>query len=484
MQTPITRRRFIQSTAASAAAVSLLPTYSRVLGANEELRVALIGFNSRGRHLLKQFSNAAGVRITALCDVDERVLANEAGKRDGVFATTDLREVLDRDDVDIVVSATPNHWHALLTIWACQAGKDVYIEKPVSHNLWEGVQMTAAARKYGRVVQSGMQNRSDTACIEYFTDLHNGVYGKVQRMRAMCCKTRSSIGKRDTPLTPPDHVNYDMWLGPAADEPIYRNNLHYDWHWMWNTGNSDIGNQGPHELDLLRWAVNDPMSYPTNVQCFGGRFKWNDAGDTPNVQVAMFDYEGVPCIHETCDIPRPHPDNADRSVAYNKDGVTVGVMITCEEGEFRGGRGGGVVVDPDGNVIKRYRGGSGDRHVANFLDAVRARDASILNSEVETAAVSAGMAHVSNIAYRVGSEMTPQQAEQALGTTDLHRESLDRYAGYLTERGVDLAQSPWTCGPKLVFDSDAVRFTGTMSDAANALVRRSYREGFEVPEEV
>ncbi len=480
----ITRRRFIQSTAASAAAASLLPTYARVLGANEELRVALIGFNSRGRHLLGQFENAAGVRIAALCDVDERVLANEAGKRDGVFATTDLREVLDRDDVDIVVSATPNHWHALLTIWACQAGKDVYIEKPVSHNLWEGVQMTAAARKYNRVVQSGMQNRSDTACIEFFTDLHNGVYGSVQRMRAMCCKTRSSIGRRDTPLTPPDHVNYDMWLGPAADEPIFRNHLHYDWHWMWNTGNSDIGNQGPHELDLLRWAVGDPMTYPTNVQCYGGRFKWNDAGDTPNVQVAMFDYGGVPCMHETCDIPYPHPDNPDRSVAYSKDGVTVGVMITCEEGEFRGGRGGGVVVDPDGNVIKRYRGGSGDRHVANFLDAVRARDASILTSEVAGAVVSAGMAHLCNNAYRLGATLSPDLLADLMEDHWTHAEARERYGAYLADRGVDLTESQWTMGLKVPFDSEAMRYTGPLANAANALVRRTYREGFEVPETV
>ncbi|MFI4860877.1 MAG: Gfo/Idh/MocA family protein [Phycisphaerales bacterium JB063] len=481
---PITRRRFIQSTAATAGALSLMPTYSKVLGANEDIRVALIGFNSRGRALLGQFEGVEGVRVTALCDVDERVLASQASSRPGVFTTTDLREILDRDDVDAVVSATPNHWHALLTIWACQAGKDVYIEKPVSHNLWEGVQMTAAARKYGRVVQSGMQNRSDTACIEFFNDLHSGMYGRVRRMRAMCCKTRSSIGKRDTPMQVPGHINYDMWLGPAADEPIYRNNLHYDWHWMWNTGNSDIGNQGPHELDLLRWAVNDPMDYPTNVQCFGGRFKWNDAGETPNVQVAMFDYAGVPCVHETCDIPYPHPDNADRNVAYDKDGVTVGVMITCEEGEFRGGRGGGVVVDRGGDVIKRYRGGSGDRHVRNFIDAMRANVPSMLTSEVGTAAVSAGMAHVSNIAWRVGAEMTLPEVEQSLGTIDLHREALDRFSTYLGERGVDLAQQPWVCGPKLVFDSEAMQFTGPMDDAANALVRREYREGFAVPEEV
>lgn len=481
---PITRRRFIQTTAASAGALSLMPTYSKVLGANEDLRVAVIGFNSRGRALLGQFAGVEGVRVTALCDVDENVLARESNNRPDAFATTDLREILDRDDVDAVVSATPNHWHALLTIWACQAGKDVYIEKPVSHNLWEGVQMTAAARKYGRVVQSGMQNRSDTALLEFYSDLHNGEFGEVKRMRAMCCKTRSSIGKRDTPLRIPNHINYEMWLGPAADEPIFRNRLHYDWHWMWNTGNADIGNQGPHELDLLRWAVNDPMDYPTNVQCFGGRFKWNDAGDTPNVQVAMFDYAGVPCIHETCDIPAPSPDNESRMVAYTKDGVGVGVMITCEEGEFRGGRGGGVVLDPDGNVLNRYRGGSGDRHVRNFVEAVRARDASMLTSEVGGAAVSAGLAHVSNIAWRVGSEMTPQQVEESLGTTDLHRETLDRYASYLDERGVDLDESSWVCGPKLTFDSEAMRFTGTMNDAANALVRREYRDGFEVPEEV
>jgi len=479
-----TRRRFIQSTAMSVGALSLLPSYSKVLGANEDLRVAVIGFNSRGRALLSQFEGVEGVRVTALCDVDERVLAAQANSRPNAFATTDLREVLERDDVDAVVSATPNHWHALLTIWACQAGKHVYIEKPVSHNLWEGVQMTEAARKYNRVVQSGMQNRSDTALVPFFEDLHAGVYGKVTQMRAMCCKTRASIGKRDTPLTPPAHVNYDMWLGPAADEPIFRDRLHYDWHWMWNTGNADIGNQGPHELDLLRWAVGDPMNYPTNVQCFGGRFKWNDAGDTPNVQVAMFDYEGVPCIHETCDIPYPHPDNADRRVAYTKDGVNVGVMITCEEGEFRGGRGGGVVRDHAGDEIKRYRGGSGDRHVRNFVEAIRANDASMLNSEVAGAAISAGMAHLSNIAYRVGAEMTQVKMSDAFGSSDLHTEALERYTAYLGDRAVDLDDTPWACGPKLSFDSETMQFTGPMKDAANALVRRDYRDGFAVPEEV
>ncbi|MCH8978514.1 MAG: Gfo/Idh/MocA family oxidoreductase [Armatimonadetes bacterium] len=468
-----TRREILKTGLYGAGAVALGP-YTRILGSNDEVGVAVIGFRSRGAALLGAFEKIDGVKITALCDADEQVLRREADKRPGVFATTDMRRVMERTDVDVVVSATPNHWHALLTVWACQAGKDVYIEKPVSHNIWEGRKMVEAARKYDRIVGAGFQNRSEPGLRDFYQYLHEGNIGKVLAVRGLCYRNRSGIGLRKEPLTPPESVDYDLWLGPAEDLPMMRNQFHYDWHWIWNTGNGDVGNQGPHELDLMRWALNDP-THPKSVRSSGGRFVWNDAGETPNTLVTEFDFDGVRAIFEVNDI-------AKGRYSTEFKGVGVGVIITCEGGEYRGGRGGGKVFDADGEVVKEFPGGGGE-HQANFIEAVRARDPKMLNAEIESAHISSSLAHLANISYRAGARAPVSKLQEDGNVDEVMADIVDRYTKRLADNGVGL-KDPWMLGPMLEFDRETERFVGQMGSAGNGMLRRNYRKPFVVPETV
>lgn len=465
----LNRRQFVKTAAVGAGAFALMPT-SRVLGANEDIRLALIGLGGRMGGLNRSFSKIPGVRIVALCDPDQEHIAKFAEYHPQAFTSQDVRDVLDRDDVDAIVCAAPNHWHALITIWACQAGKHVYMEKPVSHNIEEGVRMTAAARKYNRIVSSGFQNRSDTGLIPFYEKLHAGTYGKVVQARVLCSKPREGIGKRDSPMVPPQTLDLDLWRGPAAADPIMRPRLHYDWHWDYNTGNGDIGNQGPHELDLARWALGDPMSLPQTVECAGGRF-WDDAGNTPNVLLARFQYGEAELIAEAVNLKIP---------PYK--GMNVGLVITCENAEFRGGRGGGTVYDPQGNAIESWEG-NGNGHYPLFIQALRENDASILTSDVESAAYSAALAHQANIAFRIGQSAPLEQVRSGYADHADLTEALARFRDAMDQAGVP-ADAPWTLGPRLSFDSAAMRFTGALAEPANALLSREYRAGFVVPDEV
>ncbi|MEM1355603.1 MAG: Gfo/Idh/MocA family oxidoreductase [Planctomycetota bacterium] len=468
--TYLTRRQFVKTTAIGAGAFALMPA-SKVLGANEQVRIAHIGCGGRGNSLSGKFDRISGVKVAAICDPDANHVRKMARKYPDAFATQDPREVLERDDVDAIISASTNHWHALLTIWACQAGKHVFIEKPVSHTVYEGVKMTEAARKYDRIVSSGFQNRSCGGLTPFFESLHQGRWGEVKAIRVLTYRNRNSIGKRDRPLSPPESVNYDVWLGPGADLPIMRPRFHYDWHWDYNTGDGDLGNQGPHETDLARWALGDPMSLPDTVECMGGRFAWDDAGNTPNMLLVRMMYGDVPITCETINLKRP-----------NYRGVGVGVIVTCENGEFRGGRGGGKVFAPDGSELARW-GGNQNAHYGKFIQALRAGDRNVLTSEVESAAYSSGLAHISNIAYRTGSQVAHAEVLERFGHDEDLQESINRYADIRKGGGVEESVS-WTYGPKLTFDSSQMQFVGEGSGPANQLVTREYREGFEVKDEV
>jgi len=477
----ISRRRFIQVSTAAAAA-SLLPG-ARAQGANGDLRVAAIGFRSRGGVLIDQVIKAKGARLVAVCDADRDVLAKKVQDLDKkghtVDAYQDLRDVLARKDIDVVVSATPNHWHSLLTIWACQAGKDVYIEKPVSHAILEGRKMADAARKYQRVVQGGFQNRSDNGLTEFYPWLFAGNLGKVLKVRGLCYRNRASIGKRDTPLTPPESVDYNLWLGPADDQPLFRPQLHYDWHWDFNTGNGDIGNQGPHEMDLCRWALNDP-GLPTSVQSFGGRFGWDDAGNTPNMQAALYDFNGTPVLFEVRDM-RLKPD-VNASPSYG--GIRVGVIITGEGGEFRGGRGGGWVYDPDGKKVKQFPGDAGGDHMQNFIDACHSRKQDSLRAPVESAHLSSALSHMANLSYRVGRTIAPGALAERMQDQSDGTDMLDRFNTQLAAWNIDFDQEPWTLGPRMSFDPKTEKFTGPLADRANALDARAGRGDFRIPNAV
>jgi len=254
----LTRRAFTKSSLAGGVALALSP-YSRVLGANNDIRVAVVGFKSQGSNHIKYFSRIPGVRVVALCDVDtaftDREVKKFKEKNEKVDTYVDVRKLLEDKNIDAIITATPNHWHSLVTIWACQAGKDVYVEKPASHNIREGRKMVEAARKYNRIVQVGTQRRSDEGLAQAFEYIKQGNLGRVLRARCYYYSPRGPIGKVDGPQPIPETVNYNLWTGPAPMAPLMRKNLHYDWHWQWPYGNGDLGNNGIHFLDTCRWAL-------------------------------------------------------------------------------------------------------------------------------------------------------------------------------------------------------------------------------------
>lgn len=447
-----------------------------VVGANEQVRVGFIGVGSRGMTLLKQFKGIPNAKLVAVSDPDtdhmERA-AKAAGNQPEMIR--DYRKLLERKDIDAVFVASPNHWHALHTIHACQAGKDVYVEKPTSHSTWESRQMVAAAAKHGRVVQAGTQNRSDPGLISAFQYIKEGKIGAIKAVRGLCFRNRESIGKLNQPLVPPKTCDYNLWLGPAQDKPIYRPQLHYDWHWDFNTGDGDIGNQGPHEFDLMSWVLGDP-EMPKEVFSFGGRFGWNDAGDTANMQVAAFELNGVPCIFEVNNMWLAPERNAE--AVYK--GIRVGVIVTCEGGEFRGGRGGGYVLGPDGKEkIAKFPGDAGGGHMQNFIDVVRSRKMQDLIAPIHLSHKSAAIAHFANISLRAGQQVTLDKLPSLLPQTADMEDILARQRQQLTDWKIDFSKTTCSFGSKVSIDPKTGSLTGP---EAAAFDRPQFRKGFEVPE--
>jgi len=488
---PISRREFMQKTLTAGAAASLSSalsgcgTSSRILGANDSVRVAVAGIRSKGSDHIEQFRKLPGVRVAALCDPDRDILGREtakfASRNEKVDAFADIRRLLERKDIDALVIAAPNHWHSLMTVWACQAGKDVYVEKPVSHNLHEGRQAVKAARLYGRIVQAGTQSRSDEALQEAFADIRNGALGRIRIVRGFCFKRRESIGRMDGPQPIPASVDYDLWTGPAPLEPLMRRELHYDWHWFWETGNGDIGNQGCHELDMCRWAAGQD-GLPKRVSSLGGRFGYEDDGQTPNTQVAFFGYEPTPVIFEVRGLPRKAGDTAMDQFK----GVRIGIVIECENGYFAGGAGGGWTYDGDGNRIRQYAGTGGDRHAANFIEAVRSRKPDHLNADVLGGHVSAALHHLANISHRLGRRMPLDEIERLPETETVGPEAVRRFTDHLAENGIDRGRVQAVCGAALEVDAGAECFVSRSAyDTgfwANRLLTRNYRTPFVVPE--
>ncbi len=403
----ITRRDFVKNSAAVAAASAVMIGPKTWAGANDKIRVACVGVHGRGGSHIRGFQALPGVEVTTLCDVDEKVLKDrtkefeEKGwKKPKTY--TDIRKLLEDKDVDVVAMATPNHWHALGTIWACQAGKDVYVEKPASHNIFEGRKMVEAARKYNRMVQCGMQIRSSIAIQAAVEFMKSGQLGEVYMAKGLCYKWRNTIGH--TPNEPvPEGVHYDTWLGPAPNRPFSRNRFHYNWHWHWDYGNGDIGNQGVHQLDVARWGLGLD-THPVKIQSMGGHMMFDDDQETPNVQHAFFEY--------------PNPDGGGdkkkmlqfevRHWMTNHEGGigegpsnTVGIIFYGSEGY--------LVVDSYNSWHtffgrKREPGpnaNAGGDHYQNFIDAVRARDYTILNGDVEEGHLSAALNHMAMTAYRL-----------------------------------------------------------------------------------
>jgi predicted dehydrogenase len=472
------RRLFLKHS--FAAGVTMAMPFSKVLGANDRIRIGVIGMNGQGAYHIQQLNEIAGVRVVALCDVDSDVLAREKQKFDErgekIICYTDVRKLLEDQSIDAVSIATPNHWHALMTIWACQAGKDVYVEKPASHNIWEGRKAVEAARKYKRIVQFGAQRRSDTGVMEIFDYLRQGNLGKIQCVRGFCYKRRESIGRVNGIGVIPASVDYNLWCGPASMTPLKRTRLHYDWHWVWPTGNGDIGNQGVHQMDVCRWLLNEP-GLPKRVISFGGRFGYIDDGETANTQVAILEYDTAPIIFEVRGLPTDKKN--DQQMDHYR-GIRIGEVIQCENGYIAGGG----AYDNQGNRIKQFIRTEGSGHFDNFFKAVRSRQVSDLNGDIETGHISSALCHLANISYQIGEIATGPKIMDALGNTSYYLETFTRFQEHLLANTVDIHQTPRYLGPWLTFDGLNETFTGEFSQEANMLLTRNYREPFVVPEDV
>ncbi|MHC4201423.1 MAG: Gfo/Idh/MocA family protein [Planctomycetota bacterium] len=481
-----TRRRFLKASLAGAAGAGIasgLSTWSRVLGANEDIRVGQVGFRGQGGGHIKRYQRIKGVRVVALCDVDKDVLNKKVRdfekRKQKVEAYTDVRKMLENKDIDAISVATPNHWHALATIWGCQAGKDVYVEKPCSHNVWEGRKMIEAARKYNRIVQIGTQKRSAMGLKAVYEELQKGLLGKILCSRGFCYKPRGSIGQVSGPQKPPSSVDYDIWCGPAPNKPLMRKRLHYDWHWIWDTGNGDLGNQGIHEMDLARWALGGEERLAPAVMSIGGRLGYIDDGETANTHIIFLDFKPAPLIFEVRGLPMKKGSRA----MDNYRGTRIGMAVLCEGGYFVGGGHGGYTYDKQGKKIKQYRGGGGD-HQNNFIKAVRSRKVSDLNADIEKGHYSSALCHMGNVSHRVGTEKHPDEIMEIVKGNGELEDSFQRFMSHIKANEVDLRKTPITLGPMLKMDTEKEKFVGAYSSRANELVTRNYREPFVVPERV
>ncbi len=403
------RRTFLHQAAATAAAPSF------PAGAHDTLRVAVLGVNGQGWQHVLGYQQLPLVQVATLCDPDRGVAARRAAEFEKLYGRrvqveTDLRRVFDDKTIDAVSIATPNHWHALATIWACQAGKDVYVEKPGTHNLFEGRKVIEAARKYRRIVQHGVQLRSSPALQEAVAKLRAGVIGKVYLCRVLVYRWRPSIGRfREEP--PPPELDYDLWQGPAQLRPFSRRWVHYNWHWQWEYGNGEIGNQGIHELDMAQWGLG--VELPRQVTAMGGKFTWEDDKETPELLTALCSY---PEQGKMIEIAVRHWCTPE------EQGVGVGNIFLGSEG---------YMLIRHYTAYETYLGqkrepgpsakGEGN-HYANFLAAVRSRKASEQNGPVETAHYSSALAHLANISFRLGRrlEFDPRR-ERFVGDAEADR---------------------------------------------------------------
>jgi len=481
------RRTFLKTAAAGAALTFVISdSRRRVLGANETIRVGVAGINGRGSAHIDAFAAMPDVQVTYLIDPDSRLFAKrseQVQKRAGNTpkCVQDIRAALEDKNLDAVSIATCNHWHSLITIWACQAGKDVYVEKPCSHNVFEGRKCVEAARKYGRIVQHGTQSRSSAGWARQVAAVASGKYGKLLISKGYASKPRWTIGfKPDT--DPPPELDYNLWLGPAPEMPFNGNLVHYNWHWFWETGNGEIGNQGVHQMDIARWAI-PGATLPDWVMSAGGRYVdepdhgWKDQGRTPNMQVTVMGFGDVLLLFEVLGLV------GKEGPGGKKFDPKVDNEFYLTEGVIRGGKFYPNGKDQPEDLEKiDVTMGPGDQF-ENFIACVRSRKVEELHADIEVGHYSAALCHLGNISYRLGSEVSFADAAKALPDNETVAASWKALEEHLAGAlGVDLASMKCTVGPKLAFDPGRERFRDNA--AADRLLTRDYRTPFVVPETV
>jgi predicted dehydrogenase len=478
-----TRRRFLEESAIAAAAV-MLPVGGLSANDNKEdekprknpgelLHVAVVGVRSRGNEHIAEFLANPNTQITHIVDVDENVgqqRAEAIGKMQGLVPkfVRDLRTMLDDKSVDLVSIATPNHWHALAAIWAMQAGKDVYVEKPVSYNVSEGRRMVETARKYDRICQAGTQSRSMKGTRDAIEYIKEGKIGEVKLARGLCYKRRESIGPAGT-FQVPSQVDYNLWCGPSRMLPLTRRNFHYDWHWQREWGNGDMGNQGPHQMDVARWGLGvDRLA--DSVITFGGRLGYEDAGDVANTEVALFEFGDKTLVFEVRGLVTDPLQGAKVGVIfYGTDGCVVMNSYTT-----------GAAFDPNGKLVRKFEGG-GD-HFGNFVDAVKTRNHKLLQADILEGHLSCAHSHLANISYYLGKPASPDELNRVLGTLKTNEkvaECIERTLKHVTANGVDLSKTPVSLGPMLKIDSKNETILGNPD--AGTFLTRECRAPFVIP---
>ncbi len=475
------RRHFLRNSL-SAAGGSLLLTGTRtsgaVKGANDRLRIAVAGVKGRGKSHIAGWLGQENVEIAYLIDPDAQVLANAlkdlAGKANGRFTTqglTDVRKALEDPTLDAISIATPNHWHSLMTIWAAQAGKHVYVEKPMSHDIAEGRVVVEAQRKYGVVIQHGTQRRSSASLAGLHEAIRGGKFGKLKLSYGYCCKERSSIGFK-APADPPAHLDWSLWKGPAVVPQYHANLVHYNWHWFWATGNGDLNNQGTHQLDVAHWALDADQTHPVRVMALGGRFKWNDQGETPNSMLGIAEYpNGQQVMFNVRNIDYDGYERQVENEYYFEDGGKIIRDLYFPSGSAKGEK-----LDlPKGKITSGGEWGS-------FVAACRAGDPSLANGNVHEAHHGCVLGHLMNNSYRLGEKVPFNAKAGRFGDNTAAYEHFMKLHAILRD-GVGLPENEaeYVVGPWLEFDAASERHIGEHAARANALLKDPNNPGFEIP---
>jgi predicted dehydrogenase len=474
----LNRRSFLQGSLAIAGGAFAGGAFAKanLVAPNDKVRVAVAGLNGRGGSHVGEYVQMADVDIVCLIDPDKRTWGKriqqiEKAGRPAPKCVQDVREALDDPNIDAISIATPNHWHALMTIWACEAGKDVYVEKPCSHNVHEGRIALEMARKHQRIVQHGTQSRSSKGWAEVMEVVKSGQLGKLLVSRGLCYKSRKSIGMKPV-ATPPEELDFNLWLGPAKDQPYHENLVHYNWHWFWETGNGDIGNQGVHQMDIARWAI-PGATLPKSVISLGGRFGYEDQGETANTQISIMDYGDTQLIFEVRGLP---------TEKYH--GEMVGNILHLEEGIIAGQKfypRGSKEPAPLPKVEAKRGPGSGN--FGNFIAAVKSRKTQDLNADILEGHYSSALCHLANISYRLGESVPFEPKRKAFGDNREAYESLARMEEHLArDNGLNLDGLKYRLGRKLTVDAAAETFVGDAE--ANQLLTRNYRAPFTVPAKI
>jgi len=496
-----TRKEFLKASAIGGGTALLAgrgyaqaPAAARKGSANGDVRVGVVGLNQQGNGHMQNYvpgskSKVDGAILVAVCDADSAVLAKRKGEAEmggnKVTGYTDYRKMLEDKNIDAIVIATPNHQHSLMSIWALQAGKDVYCEKPLSHNVWEGRQVVEASKKYNKnIIFAGTQNRSSEDIAEAIQFVRSGKLGKIKWARGLCYKQRDAIGKTTGPQPVPATVNYDLWTGPAELTPPRRNSpkygtIHYDWHWFWNYGGGDITNQGIHQMDVARWFLGE-KGLPPSVMSFGGRFGYVDDAETPNTLVSVLNYAAAPLIFEVRGLPQKTGMRA--MDAYR--GTRVGVVVQCETGYVTISEQGTCnIFDNDNKRINQLSKNTLGQHRPNFIKAVNARKVTI--GDVTECHYSSALCHLGNVSYLVGADKSNAALAESIKSSEVTKETFGRMLEHLKANDVNTDTTKTVVGPLLKIDAKTESFAGSEEfvKAANKspLLKREGRGAFKIP---